>query len=76
MSITIPARVNTESIRSRYLVVILRRADVLDLPQPGQLERPLICSCVCSWYGVWIFFCGPMSTNEVLATLCRSTYSP
>ena len=36
MSITIPARVNTESIRLRYLVVILRRADVLDLPQPGQ----------------------------------------
>ena len=38
MSITIPARVNTESIRLRYLVVILRRADVLDIPQPGQAD--------------------------------------
>ena len=38
MSITIPARVNTESIRLRYLVVILRRVDVLDLPQPGHCE--------------------------------------
>ena len=38
MSITIPARVNTESIRLQYLVVILRRVDVLDLPQPGQLD--------------------------------------
>ena len=39
MSITIPAKVNTESIRLRYLVVILRRADVLDLPQPGQYDE-------------------------------------
>ena len=39
MSITIPARVNTESIRLRYLVVILRRAGVLNLPQPGQHEQ-------------------------------------